>query len=190
LREKVNVRLGERRIGSGPPVKGAVEALVVDVGLDQLEVSHQLTGLRVAPYYGCPMTRPKGGYDDTEYPVALDKIIEALGGEPLDWVCRTRCCGGGIVMHRQDVALDLTGRLLSQATALQADCLITTCPLCHLLLDAYQPGVWKRLKQRANMPVLYFTQLMGLAMGIAPKRLGLGRHVISPFPMLERAGVL
>jgi heterodisulfide reductase subunit B len=142
------------------------------------------------PYYGCPMTRPKGGYEDTERPVALDRIIEALGAQPVDCVSKTKCCGGGIVMSREDIALNLTGKLLSKATETEADCMITMCPLCHMLLDAYQPKAGRRLHKKLDMPVLYFTQLMGLAMGIDVKQLGLERHVVSPFPMLERRGVL
>lgn len=190
LREAVNARLDGRRIENPPIVKGAVEVLAVDLGLDSLEVSKRLTGLKVLPYYSCPMTRPKGGYEDTERPVALDRLVEALGGEPLDSPCKTKCCGGGIVMNREDLALDLTGRILGQATEIQADCMITMCPLCHMLLDAYQRRAGRRLKQRFDLPVLYFSQLMGLAMEIDPEELGLKRHVIPPFPMLERTGVL
>jgi heterodisulfide reductase subunit B len=190
LREKVNARLDGRRIQRGPTVKGPVEVLLVDLGLDKLEVTRRLEGVRVAPYYGCPMTRPKGGYEDTERPVALDEIIKALGGQPVDYVYRTRCCGGGIVMNREDVALALTGKLLGKAMAQEADCLITMCPLCHMLLDAYQPKVRRALREKRQMPVLYFTQLIGLGLGIDVEQLGLKRHVVSPFPMLERTGVL
>jgi heterodisulfide reductase subunit B len=190
LRAKVNDRLEGRHIERGPAVKGPVEVLLVDLGLDKVEVSKALTGLKVLPYYGCPMTRPKGGYEDTERPVALDHIIEALGAQPVDCASKTKCCGGGIVMSREDIALNLTGKLLSRATETEADCMITMCPLCHMLLDAYQPKVGKRLHKKLGMPVLYFTQLMGLAMGIDVKQLGLERHVVSPFPMLERRGVL
>jgi heterodisulfide reductase subunit B len=190
LRAKVNDRLEGRHIERGPVVKGPVEVLLVDLGLDKVEASNALTGLRVLPYYGCPMTRPKGGYEDTERPVALDRIIEALGAQPVDCVSKTKCCGGGIVMSREDIALNLTGKLLSKATETEADCMITMCPLCHMLLDAYQPKAGRRLHKKLDMPVLYFTQLMGLAMGIDVKQLGLERHVVSPFPMLERRGVL
>ena len=190
LREKVNAKLDGPGIQYGPTVKGPVEVLVVDLGLDKLEVSNPLENIKVFPYYGCPMTRPKGGYEDTERPAALDKIIIALGGEPLDSVYKTRCCGGGIVMNREDLALGLTGKLLNKAAEVRADCIITMCPLCHMLLDAYQPKVARKLKQKLDVPVLYFTQLMGLAMGIETPKLGLKRHVVSPFPMLERTGIL
>ena len=186
LREKVNARLESRRVEFGPPVKGPVEALVVDLGLDKLEVSRQLDGLKVVPYYGCPMTRPKGGFEDTERPQALDQIITALGGEPLDYVHKTKCCGGGIVINREDIALNLTGKLLRGAVQIEADCMITMCPLCHMLLDAYQPKVSRRLGQKLDMPILYFTQLIGLALGIKAEQLGLKRHVVSPFPMMEK----
>jgi heterodisulfide reductase subunit B2 len=190
LRAKVNDRLEGRRIQRGPAVKGPVEVLVVDLGLDKLAVSKALTGLKVLPYYGCPMTRPKGGYEDTERPEALDRIITALGAQPVDCPSKTKCCGGGIVMSREDVALDLTGKLLRKATEAEADCMITMCPLCHMLLDAYQPKAAKHLRLKLDMPVLYFTQLMGLAMGIDGEQLGLKRHVVSPFPMLERRGIV
>lgn len=190
LRKEVNARLDGRRIEYGPTVKGPVEVLVVDLGLDNINATKQLAGLRVFPYYGCPMTRPKGGYEDTEQPVALDKIVSVLGGEPLDCFYKTKCCGGGVVMNREDIALDLTGKLLSRAAQIGADCMITMCPLCHMLLDAYQPRVGKRLKQKLDMPVLYFTQLIGLALQIDADQLGLKRHVVPPFSMLARTGVL
>jgi heterodisulfide reductase subunit B len=136
------------------------------------------------------MTRPKGGYEDTERPVALDKIIHTVGGQALDCVYKTKCCGGGVVMNREDIALNLTGKILNGASEIEADCMITMCPLCHMLLDAYQPKVDRRIHKKLSMPVLYFTQLIGLAMGINPERLGLNRHVISPLPMLKRTGVL
>ena len=190
LREKVNARLRGRQVQYGPTVKGPVEVLVVDLGLDKLEVTRPLANLKVFPYYGCPMTRPKGGYEDTERPVALDKIVTTLGGEPLDSAYKTKCCGGGIVMNREDISLNLTGKILSKAAEIEADCTITMCPLCHMLLDAYQPRVSRKLDQKLDMPVLYFTQLMGLAMGIEAEQLGLKRHIVSPFPMLKRTGVL
>ncbi len=190
LRDKVNSRLEGRQVRQGPTVKGPVEVLLVDLGLDKLEVTRRLEGVRVAPYYGCPMTRPQGGYEDTERPMALDMIITALGAEPVDYGCRTKCCGGGIVMNREDVAVALTGKLLGKAIEQEADCLITMCPLCHMLLDAYQPKVRRRLSLKSNLPILYFTQLIGLGLGMDPERLGLKRHVVSPFPMLERTGVV
>jgi heterodisulfide reductase subunit B len=190
LREKVNAQLNGRKVTYGPVVKGPVEVLLVDLGLDVLDVVNPLDGVKVAPYYGCPMTRPKGGYEDTERPSALDKIITALGAEPLDYVHKTKCCGGGIVLNREDIALDLTGKLLVKAAEIEADCMITMCPLCHMLLDAYQPKVGRRLGRKLRVPILYFTQLIGLALGIQAEQLGLKRHVISPFAMLQRTGVL
>lgn len=190
LRDKVNARLNGRRVERGPTVKGPVEVLTIDLGLDRLEVTRRLEGMRVAPYYGCPMTRPEGGYEDTERPMALDVIITALGAQPVEYVHRTKCCGGGIVMNREDVSLALTGKLLSKAIEQHADCLITMCPLCHMLLDAYQPKLRRRLPEKSGIPILYFTQLIGLGLGIEPERLGLKRHVVSPFAMLERTGIV
>lgn len=195
LREKVNARLagsgnGARQVVKGTHVKGPVEVLVVDYGLDKIEVIKKLAGIKVLPYYGCPMTRPKGSYENTERPMALDNIVTVLGAQPLDCAQKTRCCGGGIVINREDIAINLTSKIIGKAVELEADCLITMCPLCHMLLDAYQSKAGKLLGGKPNLPILYFTQLIGLALGIDNDRLGFKRHVISPAPLLEKISKL
>jgi len=189
LREKVNDMLTEHRLDGSPTVKLPLEMIVSDFDLDTLEVERPLTELNVACYYGCPIARPKGSFDNREAPRALHLLVEKLGGRPVPFIYGTKCCGGGIVFTREEISLDLTAKLLTRAQAAGADCLIVMCPLCHLMLDAYQPQIERRLKTRFDLPVLYFTQLMGLALGLGREELGLESNMVSPFRLLERMGL-
>ncbi len=167
-----------------------IEALVVDMGLDTVEkrVTRPLTGLKVAPYYGCYLTRPTCAFDSPENPQSLERFIAALGAEPVQFSHKMKCCGGGIFLTQEDVALELCHRLLTRAKAEGADCILVACPLCDMLLDSYQVKINPRFKVRHEMPVLYFSQLAGLAFGLDPKdkALGLGRRVVSVRPVLDK----
>jgi heterodisulfide reductase subunit B len=187
LREKVNDMLTEHKLDGSPKVKLPLEVIASDLDLDALEVERPLTGLNVACYYGCPVSRPKGSFDNREAPQAMHLLIEKLGGQPVPFVYDTKCCGGGIVFTRDEISLDLTAKLLTKAAG--ADCLSVMCPLCHLMLDAYQSQAARRLQTRFDLPVLYFTQLMGLALGLGKEELGLERNMVSPFRLLERMGL-
>jgi heterodisulfide reductase subunit B len=189
LREKVNDMLTEHKLDGSPKVELPLEVIASDFDLDALEVERPLTGLNVACYYGCPIARPKGSFDNREAPRAMHLLVEKLGGRPVPFAYDTKCCGGGIVFTRDEISLDLTAKLLTKAKEAGADCLSVMCPLCHLMLDAYQPQVERRLKTRFDLPVLYFTQLMGLALGLGREELGLERNMISPFSLLERMGL-
>lgn len=187
LRAKVNGRL-PRPFQGTTRVKHPLYILAEDVGLDALpEPKRPLKGLKVAPYYGCVLTRPVDPQplDDPEDPQGLDRLLSRLGAEVVDYYpYKTKCCGGGVLLSHTDVALELTGILLHQAKALGAQCLAVACPMCHMVLDAYQYQVEGRLRERLGLPVLYFTQLMGIAMGIDEKRLGLNRLFVSPASLL------
>jgi len=167
-----------------------IEALVVDLGLDKVEqrVTRPLTGLKIAPYYGCYLTRPTCDYDSPENPQSLERFIAALGAEPVQFSHKIKCCGGGIFLTQEDAALDLCHRILTRARAEGADCILLACPLCDMLLDSYQVKINPRFKVKHDMPVLYFSQLAGLAFGMDPKdkALGLGRRVISVQPVLDK----
>jgi heterodisulfide reductase subunit B len=190
LRERVNDMLTEHNKLDGiPTVKLPLEVIASDFDLDTLEVERPLTGLNVACYYGCPIARPKGSFDNREAPQAMHLLVEKLGGQPVPFVYDTKCCGGGIVFTREEISRDLTAKLLTRAQAAGADCLIAMCPLCHLMLDAYQSQIERRLKTRFDLPVFYFTQLMGLALGLGREELGLERNMVSPFRLLERMGL-
>ncbi len=189
LREKVNDTLTEHRLDGSPKVKLPLEVVTSDFDLDALEVERPLAGLNVACYYGCPVARPKGSFDNREAPQAMHLLIEKLGGQPVPFAYGTTCCGGGIVFTRDEISLDLTAKLLSKAKEAGADCLSVMCPLCHLMLDAYQSQAARKLDTRFDLPVLYFTQLMGLALGLGREELGLERNMVSPFRLLERMGL-
>ena len=178
------------------PVKGTTRVrhplyvITEDIGLENLpEVTHPLVGLKVAPYYGCVVTRPiyPDQVDDPENPQALDDLLRALGAEVVPFQSKTKCCGGAVLLSHTDVAIDLSGKVLEDARNAGADCLAVACPMCQMALDGYQPRIEKSLGQRLDMPILYFTQLMGLAFGVDEQHLGLGQLFVSPVKALAKA---
>lgn len=190
LRARVNVNLA-RPVQGTIAVKHPLYIILEDIGLEALaKPPRPLQGLKVAPYYGCVLTRPASlqRVDDPEDPQGLDRLLETLGAEVIRYYpWKTKCCGGGVLLSHTDVALDLTGKLLMQAKRLGAQCLAVACPMCQMVLDVYQYQIERRLRERLNMPILYFTQLMGMALGIDERQLGLGRLMVSPAKVL--AGV-
>jgi heterodisulfide reductase subunit B len=182
LRKRINAGLPRPYQGS-TKVKHPLYVLLQDVGLDKLaDVPRPLHGLRVAPYYGCVLTRPAAAnpIEDPEDPQGLDRLLRKLGAEVVPYPAKTKCCGGAVLLSHTDIALDLTGKLLKQAKEAGAQCMAVACPMCQMALDAYQAKAERQLGERLDMPVLYFTQLMGLAMGIDDRYLGLGRLFVSP----------
>ena len=158
--------------------------LVEDIGLDALKekVKRPLTGLRVAPFYGCYVVRPTSrlGYD--RYPDRdryLDWIIDAVGAEPVAYAGSHKCCGFPIITMNKTTSLRQAGRHLADAKDADADCLVTPCPLCHLNLDLQQPEAAKHVERDLDIPVLHLPQLLGLALGLEPKELGMDKHVVA-----------
>jgi heterodisulfide reductase subunit B len=137
-------------------------------------VVHRLDGLKVACYYGCQISRPFGDIDDPEFPQAMDHLMGWLGATPVDFRLKTRCCGGMLMTTAADVGLDLSGKILREAVKAGADCISTACPLCHVNLEAYQSKINSRTGGDCRIPVLYFTQIMGRALGLGSKELALG----------------
>ena len=157
--------------------------LVEDIGLDKLRsrVERPLHGLRVAPFYGCYVVRPTSrlGYD--RYPERdryLEMVIAAVGADPVDYAGRHKCCGFPVITMNKGTSLKQAGRHLADAIDADADCLVTPCPLCHLNLDMQQPDAAKYVERDLNIPVLHFPQLIGLALGLEPKELGMDKHVV------------
>jgi heterodisulfide reductase subunit B len=140
----------------------------------------------VAPYYGCQVVRPKFGFDDPENPQSLEKLVAGLGAEAVPFPLKARCCGGSLIISEEDVALGLVRKLLENAAG--ADCLVTVCPLCQMNLDAYQGRVNKKFGTSYKMPVLYFTQLMGMAFGIDKADLGLKSLIVPAGAVLGKYG--
>jgi heterodisulfide reductase subunit B len=190
LREQVNAALPGQALTADVEVKHPLYVIVNDYGLEQLEVSRPLKGLKVACYYGCWLTRPRDEFDSPERPQAMDRLMQALGAEPIDYSAKTRCCGGAVLLSHTPVAVDLIGRVLSSAKTAGADCVALACPMCQVALDGYQSRADGKLGTRLDLPILYFTQLMGLALGVDRRSLGLGRLIVSPLPLLERLGLL
>ena len=158
--------------------------LVEDYGIDELvkHVTKPLEGLRVGPFYGCYIVRPKHrlGYDERpERDLYLERVIEALGGEVVEYAGARKCCGFPIVTMNREASLRQAGTHLGDALDADADCLVTPCPLCHLNLDMQQPEAAKIVGRDLGLAVLHLPQLIGLALGFEPKRLGMGKHIAS-----------
>jgi heterodisulfide reductase subunit B len=126
--------------------------------------------------------------DDPEYPTSMDKMMEALGATVVDFPLKAHCCGGHMTQISQNVALEMIRRLLKNANDYDADVIVTLCPMCQLNLDAYQENVNKHFQTDYNIPILYFTQLVGIALGIAPEKLGIGKEFIDARPTLAKIG--
>jgi heterodisulfide reductase subunit B len=169
-----------------------LEVTVNDIGYDSIaaKVQKPLKNLRLAPYYGCLIVRPGflEKFDDPEHPTSLDQLMRTLGATVVDFPMKAHCCGGHMTQISEKVALDLIHRLLRNAADYQADAIVTICPMCQLNLDAYQENVNKAFRTNYNIPILYFTQLMGLAFGLNPDELGFGKEFIDAAPALAKIG--
>ena len=155
-------------------------------------VRKKLSGLKVACYYGCVLTRPPEltQFDICEDPQSMDNIIRVLGGEPLDWSYKTECCGVSMTLTRSDIVLKLSNDLLREAKEVGAHAIVVCCPLCQANLDTRQLQIEDKYQVRYGIPIIYFTQLMGLAFGAFPKELGLEKLITSPRDALEICGLM
>jgi succinate dehydrogenase / fumarate reductase, cytochrome b subunit len=171
--------------------KNLLWLLVEEIGLDELRsrVRRPLTDLKVGPFYGCYIVRPieRLGIDSVERPRDryLSLVIEALGGTVIEYAGSHKCCGFPIITMNKDASLKQAGRHLGDAVDADADCLVTPCPLCHLNLDLQQPLAERTVGRELNMPVLHLPQLVGLALGLDPKELGMQRHVVKPASVID-----
>lgn len=181
LRE--DVKEGLSQIGMdynlGVRVRHLIDILANDLGLERIKgrVTKPLTGLKVAPYYGCQLSRPRGTLDDPEYPMILDNLLDAVGAEVVNFPLKAKCCGGMLMSTNESIGLQLTGDLLRCAIDNGADIIATICPLCHMNLEGYQKEIG------LTLPVLYFTQVLGLAIGQNKKELGINMGLI-PFNLI------
>lgn len=160
-------------------VRHLLSVFVDDVGLAEIKarVTHPLTGLRVAPYYGCQVLRPQKNGEDIEQPYFFEDLLSAIGATPAAYPTRLRCCGGSLIVTNRKAALAMVRDLLQSAVDQQAQVIATVCPLCQINLECYQRHVNRLFRTRFSVPVLYFTQLMGLALGVPARRLGVGTEL-------------
>lgn len=174
-------------------VKHLLWALVADYGLDAIgdRLQRQLSNLNCAAFYGCYLLRAQTHlpYDDPHQPESMENVFRTVGATPVYYRGRTQCCGWPLASYATEQSFQMAGKHLQDAIDNGADCMVTPCPLCHLNLDSRQPEVEKLLDRPLGLPVLHLPQLIALALGIEPKRLGLDRHVVSTQPVLEKLGV-
>src|SRR5919109_884657 len=196
LRQRVNDNLAAVGV---PPYERDVDVrhLLWEIaegdGYEQLkQVAHRgLKGLKVAPFYGCQILRPSKllGFEDPDRPWSLERIIEACGGEAIDYPAKIKCCGFPIIQAREETALGELIQPIEQAMEAGADAMVTPCPLCHLSLDAWQSKLRKATGRDFAMPILHLAQLVGVAAGLEDDELKFKRHVVSVQPVLEKLEV-
>jgi len=183
LAEHINYALGADNLqfSGGIAAKHLIEVFVHDLGPDEIKskVTHPLEGLRVVPYYGCQILRPRKDHEDVEQPQFFEELVSTIGAEPVDFPLKLRCCGGSLVITSRRAALSMVRNLLQCAVDRGADVIATACPLCQVNLECYQKQVNQEFGTDLSIPVVYFTQLVGLALGIPPKRLGIGKELVS-----------
>jgi succinate dehydrogenase / fumarate reductase cytochrome b subunit len=191
-REHVNETLaGESlRYEKGIVNKHFLWLMVEEIGLDAIKakVTRPLTDLRVGPFYGCYIVRPTTRLGiDRDHPrdTYLHQLITALGGTVVDYAGQYKCCGFPIITMNKEASLKQAGRHLGDAVDAEADCLVTPCPLCHLNLDLQQPLAERVVGRALDMPVLHLPQLVGLALGLEPKELGFGKHIVKPSSVID-----
>jgi succinate dehydrogenase / fumarate reductase cytochrome b subunit len=174
-------------------VKHLLWALVGDYGLEAIaqKVTRALTGLKCAAFYGCYLLRAQTHlpYDDPHNPQSMENVFRAVGATAIDYRGRTQCCGWPLSSYATEQSFKMAGSHIQEAIEAGADCLVTPCPLCHLNLDSRQPEVEKAIGRKLGLPVLHLPQLVALALGVEPKRLGLDRHVVSTQSVLAKLGI-
>jgi heterodisulfide reductase subunit B len=170
-------------------VRHFIEVLLEDMGVERLRArfKRSLNGLKVACYYGCLLVRPREvtGFDDPENPTSLDRLVRAMGGEPLDWPNKVECCGGTLALARTDVVVKLSSGVIESAKASGAECVAVGCPMCQSSLDLRQKEIEKAAGRAFNLPVLHIQQLLGLCLGLSEKELGLPRLMVEPRGVLK-----
>ncbi len=198
LEEKINTALAAGGLsykGGTLKVRHLLDVVVNDIGYDAIaeKVTKPLKGLRIAPYYGCMIVRPKlsenGTFDNPEYPTTLDKLLKVLGATVIDFPLKAHCCGGHMTQISESTGFELIRRLIKAASDYRADLIVTLCPMCQLNLDAFQGAMNAYFNTQYHMPVLYFTQMIGLAFGLDAASLGIGTELVDARPALSKIGI-
>jgi heterodisulfide reductase subunit B len=176
------------------PIRYALDFFCEGPILEEIKkkIAKPLTGLKVVCYYGCLTVRPPKmtGIKEYENPQHMDHLMELLGVEAIPWSYKADCCGASLQLTRTDIVRRLSGKLLSMAKEAEADCLVTGCTMCHANLDTRQDELEKEVGGNFNLPVLYFTELMGLAFGHKEAKKWLGRHITDPIKVLNSKGLI
>jgi len=184
-RHEMEALLGFTYTGQ-PRIRHLLEVLTEPEVLEAVRrrVTRPLKGLRVASYYGCVLVRPPEftGWDDPEHPTRMDRLMAALGAEPVEWSYKVDCCGASLSLSRSEVVVALSTRLAREAQEAGADVIACACGMCQINLDTRQ-----NLEEK--IPVLYFTELMGLAFGLPGVEKWWGKHMVNPRPVLQRVGL-
>jgi heterodisulfide reductase subunit B len=169
--------------------KSALQIIYEDIGLDEVAkpVTTQLPDLKIAPYYGCILNRPPkvAAFDDPENPVVMDRVLEAVGMKVVDFAFKVECCGAAFAVPKKNVVLRLTEKVLAMALDAGANCIVVACPLCQQNLDLRQGQVNSELGTSFNIPILYFTQIMGLTYGYSPKELCIDKSIVDADPLIR-----
>jgi heterodisulfide reductase subunit B len=188
LQEELDTVLGEVGLHYDGKlrVRHLLELMVTDIGDKAIaqRVRRPLNGIRVAPYYGCLVVRPYAEFDGPDLPTSMDRLLTTLGADVVPYVMKTRCCGGVLMTTQKNIGLKLVGDILSPIR--DVDCVVTVCPLCQLNLEAYQREVAGKLGEPVHIPILYFTQLIGLAFGLPEQDLKLKASLVGTQKLMKR----
>jgi heterodisulfide reductase subunit B len=166
-------------------VKHLMQVFVDDVGFEKIgeQVTQPLEGLKVAPYYGCQILRPRKNGENVEDPDFFEELMSTIGADPISYPLKLKCCGGSLLISNREAALSMIRNLLQNALDNGADVIATSCPMCQVNLECYQQQVNQEFGTQFNVPVVYFSQLIGLAFGVAGKKLGIGKEIVSATPL-------
>ena len=190
----VNAKLKDLgyQYNGGVKVKHFARVLYEDIGLDKLRklVTKPLTGLKIAPHYGCHYIKPSeifDGFDDPIHPQSLDELIEITGATPVQYRDKLQCCGGGILAIDEETPIKMLKQKLDQIKEANADAMTLVCPFCNIMYDEFQSTVESTFESEYNLPILYYPQLLGLAMGLDPKKdLAVKKNQVKVTPLLEK----
>jgi succinate dehydrogenase / fumarate reductase cytochrome b subunit len=192
-RDKVNATIGDQgyRYSGKAKVKHLLWMLFEDIGIDKIRsaIKRKLTGLKIAPFYGCYILRPEeylGLRERPERKTYLEQLIALVGAEPVEYKGSTKCCGFPMLTFNREKSLAMGGSHIVEAKEKGADLLVTPCPLCHLNLDGQQPDAAKVLRTDIGVPIFHLPQLLGLAFGFSPEELRLNKHVVPTTSALEK----
>ena len=189
LAEEINREL-EKKVTGQTRIISILKLLdmALDSGVLQEKAEKKLKGLRPVCYYGCLQTRFPSeipAEDNIENPQSMERIVRACGAKPIDWSCKTACCGASASVNDPDLANNLMGKILEDAAARDANCFVTSCPMCQLNLDAYQKLVRPAQGMKKALPVYFITEMVGLTMGKSVEELQIDRHIVDSISLLQ-----